>query len=180
MFAGFDMTADGLRLSLDGLGRHLKTSQQLQLFATAVEAGFASHHSHHASHGGRHLGSFDAEFAVTRTVTLMAVRTDIPAALHIYLADRSEQMTAAGIVIAGLMAARAGVFAGMAGRIQQLAQNRGSRAVHAVTGRHFHGFQIEWPVASRRENHAQERLGFPCDFVMNSSSRFFSASVQPD
>jgi hypothetical protein len=45
---------------------------------------------------------------------------------------------------------------------------------------HFDGFQVQAGVLPPcRKHYLEKRLDFPCDFLMNSSSRLFSASVQP-
>jgi len=84
------------------------------------------------------------------------------------------------IVIARLRAARACDPGGMPSRLtQQGCQYSGPSAVQPGTGGHLDGFQIQTSVlALGRKHYLKNRLDFPCDFLMYSSSRFFSASVQ--
>ena len=45
---------------------------------------------------------------------------------------------------------------------------------------HLHGFQVQCAsLVTCRENHAQQRIYFPRDFLMDRSNRFFSCAVQP-
>ena len=65
-------------------------------------------------------------------------------------------------------------------RGQQAGQHSGSRLMHVGASSHFDGFQIQARTfALRGKYYLEERLDFPCDFLMNNSSRFFSTSVQP-
>jgi hypothetical protein len=63
---------------------------------------------------------------------------------------------------------------------EQTGQDGSPGLVQTGAGSHLDCFQIEAMVfALRSQYYLEERLDFPCDFLMNSSSRFLSTSVQP-
>ena len=90
-------------------------------------------------------------------------------------------MLRALIVIARLSAAGASGPRGGASRLgQQGLQGGGPGSVQPSASGHFDGLQVQAGVLLLcRKHYLEKRLDFPCDFLMNSSSRFFSASVQP-
>jgi hypothetical protein len=52
--------------------------------------------------------------------------------------------------------------------------------VQTVARGHLHGFEIQTLTFTLgRQHYLEEPLEFPCDFLTNRNSRFFSASVQP-
>ena len=69
-------------LAFDGFGGDLKTSQQLQLSATAKETAFAAHRRHHAANTRGALLANHIQFLVTWALSLVATRTEIVGALE--------------------------------------------------------------------------------------------------
>ena len=64
--------------------------------------------------------------------------------------------------------------------LEKLAQTRCASLMQCAAQGHFDGFQIESPgPAPFCENHPQQRIYFPRDFLMDRNSRFFSSGVQP-
>jgi len=49
LFAGGDVGADSFRMALHSLGGDLDTSQQVELFAALIKAGFCSYQGRHTA-----------------------------------------------------------------------------------------------------------------------------------
>ena len=63
---------------------------------------------------------------------------------------------------------------------EKLAQTSGTGLLQGGAQGHLHRFQVHGArLAPCGENHAQQGVYFPRDFLMDRSSRFFSSAVQP-
>jgi hypothetical protein len=63
---------------------------------------------------------------------------------------------------------------------EKLAQDSRTGLLWPMAQGHLHGFQIERVgLAPFGENHSQQRIYFPRDFLMDRSGRFFFCAVQP-
>jgi hypothetical protein len=136
---------------------------------------------HHAAYAGRTLRAFHVPFAIAWDLALLAMGGDIVSAFQADRPQGGEQALGAPIVIARLSAAGASGPWGGASRLgQQGGQQGGPGSVQAGASGHFDGLQVQAGVLPLcRKHYLEKRLDFPCDFLMNRSSRFFSASVQP-
>jgi len=121
------------------------------------------------------------QFAIPRAVPLMAVPTDVIGPLQLDRSHCRKHSFGAVIVIAGLPSTGAAHRCGVAAALpQQSGQHCGPGPMKAGAGGHLDRFQIEsLTLALGREDYVEKRLDFPCDFLINSSSRFFPVSVQP-
>src|SRR5450755_1853746 len=64
--------------------------------------------------------------------------------------------------------------------VEQLTQTGCASLMKSAPKSVFHGFQIHLAaVAALCKDTAQQLVYFPCNFLMDCSSRFFSCSVQP-
>jgi len=95
--------------------------------------------------------------------------------------QHAEQLPGTLIMIPSLLSTRARHLSGGTASVgQKTSQDGGSRSVQASASRHLDCFQVPSAALPPRPQHyLEKRLDFPCDFLMNVSSRFFSASVQP-
>ena len=63
---------------------------------------------------------------------------------------------------------------------EQLAQTSGTGLLQGGAQGHLHRFQVHCAgLATCGENHAQQGIYFPRNFLMDRSSRFLSSVVQP-
>ena len=63
---------------------------------------------------------------------------------------------------------------------EKLAQTSRTGLMQRVAQGQLHGFQVYCSgLAPFGENHSQQRIYFPRDFLMDRNSRFFSSGVQP-
>src|ERR1019366_4140629 len=102
-------------------------------------------------------------------------------AFQLHRPQGGEQALGALIVIPRLSAAGAsGPWGGVSRLGQQRRQYSGPGPMQPGASGHFDGLQVQAGALPLGRKHSLEkRLDFPCDFLMNSRSRFFSASVQP-
>ena len=151
--------ANGLGLPLDGLGRHLKSGEQFQLYSTALEAGFAAHYGHHATDPGGEFGAFNVQFGIARTLAGMTIRTQIIRTSHRERSQYRHQMFRPHLMKMRLLAAGAGQGSPELLRgTQQLFQHFRAEFVNCGADGHFQRFQIELPTLAKVvENDLQKR-----------------------
>src|ERR1019366_3476131 len=168
-------------MALHRLGCDLYTGQQVDLLAALVEAGFRPHQRHHAAYAGRTLRAFHVQFAIAGALALLAMGADTVSAFQLHRPQGGEQALGALIVIPRLSAAGAsGPWGGVSRLGQQRRQYSGPGPMQPGASGHFDGLQVQaGALPLGRKHYLEKRLDFPCDFLMNSRSRFFSASVQP-
>jgi len=181
LLAGGEIGADGFGLALHRFGGNLQSGQQGQLVTAPLKAGLTACQRHHAADTWGELMPVHVEFAVPRAVPGMALRAGRIGPFQLHRSHGREHSFGAVIVIASLPSARAVYRSGVAAALpQQSCQHRGPGPMQASAGGHLDRFQIErMPSALGRQHYLEKRPDFPCGFLMNSSSRFFSASVQP-
>ena len=175
------VVTDHFGLPFDGFRGDLQTGQQLQLFAALVEADLAAHQCHHAAHAGRTFIADDTQFLVAWTLAAVTTVADIVSPLKLDRAQSGDDAPGPVIVIAGLGTADATNLCGVAALLgQQVAEQGRAGPMQARAGSHLHSLQVQTAaLALCGKDYLEECLDFPCDFLMNCNSRFFSASVQP-
>ena len=176
-----DIGANGFRPALDGLGGEFQSGQQLQLLPAPIKAGLTAYQRHHPTHAGRKLLPLHVQFLVPRAVALVVMRADLIGPFQLDRSQYGEQPLGAVIVVAGLPSTSTGHCCGMAAALAQQSRQHGRTSpMKARAGRHLDRLQVEsMALPLGRKDYLEKRLDFPCDFLMNSSSRFFSASLQP-
>ena len=154
-----DVAADGFRLTFDGFGRHLKTGEQFDPPAAVIERRVGTNQRQHAAHSGGQVRLLDIQRGIGGALTFVAMRTQIPGAQKLHLAQRGQHMPRTHLAITGLLATRAGYFPFFdSGRLvsQQLAQSARPGLMHGGTHRHFDSFQIHTArLAATLENDTQ-------------------------
>jgi hypothetical protein len=116
----------------------------VQLLAAIVEAGLTSYGGHHTPHSGRTLGPGHIQFLVARTLSLMAVLTQVVGAVVDHGAQHGQYLFAARFVVSRLLAAATGDLVVMRYRhAQQPLHGHCPGVVHRVPHQHLDGFQID-------------------------------------
>jgi len=130
---------------------------------------------------GGELCALHVELTVARALAPPAGWAHEVFPLELHRSRRRDHPLAPAVVKARLGSALTVGPSGMAVAIrQQGGQSRGAGAMHAGAKRHFQGFQVPFGLlAPGSERYLEKRLDFARDFLMNSSSRFFSSSLQP-
>jgi hypothetical protein len=119
----------------------------------------------------------DIEFAVPRTLSLMAGGAAVIRALETQRPDHGKQMARAPLPIARGLTARARHCGrnGFGWLLQEMLQRSGPSAVHGGAGGGFDRFQIETALpAEFGERELEQAIYFVGDFLTDGVRRFFS------
>src|SRR5207245_2671725 len=107
----------------------------------------------------------------------MAVWTPVVGTRYFHLTHGSEHRLGAQLPVMSLMAAGTSngpLMGGGSGELQQLGQGCCTGLMHGRAHRHLEGFQIDTArLVATIEDHAQQLVYFPRDFLPDRGRRFF-------
>ena len=125
----------------------------------------------------------DVQFEVRRKLSGVTSRTQVIRAHHARASEHRQKWLGAKSLVLRMVPAGARQLALLQSRdlpLEQLAQAGCAGPMQGCPKSVLHRFQIHLALlAALGKDAAQQLVYFPCDFLMDCSSRFFSCSVQP-
>ena len=97
----------GTSSAFHGFGRYFETGQQPDLLPAMVEGRFRAHQRQHAAYTGRGIRFLYVQSGVGGTLPVMAVRTQIPGAQQLDLADGGQHAPHSHLPVTSLVTAGA-------------------------------------------------------------------------
>src|SRR5271167_273297 len=145
-----------------------------------LEGRLRTNQRQHAAHTGRQVRLLNIQSGISRRLSVMTLRTQIPGAEELDLAHGGQHMPGTHLAVTGLVSAGTRDLALVrTGRIvtQQLAQGGCSGPMHRRPHGHLNRFQIEFAgLALLLKDEPEYRAYFPLDFLTDRFRRFFPAA----
>ena len=115
-----DILSNSFRRTLDRLGGHLQSGQDIHLLTAVVKESLLPHQGLHATHPGREFRLLNVQFHIGRKLAAVTARAKIVGARDLYSAHRGQQRPGTQLSVSGLLAARTSYSVGRVGRSRKV------------------------------------------------------------